>query len=89
MSKRKRKQIVTQKELNITGHKIESSTNLIQPLHEKMKFSIKDFLICIFLQAWSHLLKKSLLENVVFYALNLVASELCNFILPLPLLKLQ
>ena len=38
---------------------------------EKMKFSIKDFFsiceqICRFLRIWSHLLKKSLMENFIF-----------------------
>ena len=37
----------------------------------KMKFSIKDFFskcdqICSFLRIWSHLLKKSLMENFIF-----------------------
>ena len=40
---------------------------------QKMKFSIKDFSgkcdhICIFLCIWSHLLKKSLMENFIFCA---------------------
>ena len=43
-----------------------------------MKFSVKDFFskcdqICCFLQIWSHLLKKSLMENFIFctmYMLN-------------------
>ena len=38
-----------------------------------MKFSIKDFFskcdqICSFLRIWSHLLKKSLMEYFIFYA---------------------
>ena len=38
-----------------------------------MKFSVKDFFskcdqIRSFLQIWAHLLKKSLMENVIFYA---------------------
>ena len=38
---------------------------------QKMKFSIKDFFskcdqICSFLRIWSHLLKKSLIVNVIF-----------------------
>ena len=37
---------------------------------QKMKFSIKDFFKCeqirIFLRIWSHLLKKSLMENFIF-----------------------
>ena len=39
---------------------------------QKMKFSIKDFFskcdqICSFLRIWSHLLKKSLMENLLFF----------------------
>ena len=42
-------------------------------LHKKTKFSIKDFYnkcdqICSFLRIWSHLLKKSLMENFLFCA---------------------
>ena len=42
-------------------------------LHKKMKFSIKDFLskcdqIRSFLRIWSHVLKKSLMENFIFCA---------------------
>ena len=33
---------------------------------QKMKFSIKDFFNKSFLQIWSHLLKKSLMENFIF-----------------------
>ena len=44
------------------------SKNLLIALHKKM-FSIKDFFskcdqICSFLRIWSHLLKKSLMENL-------------------------
>ena len=40
-------------------------------MHKKMKFSIKDLFgkyeqICSFLWIWSHLLKKSLMENFIF-----------------------
>ena len=40
---------------------------------QKMKFSIKNFFskrdqICSFLRIWSHLLKKSLMENFIFCA---------------------
>ena len=43
---------------------------------QKMKFSIKDFFgkrdqIRSFLQIWSHLLKKSLMENFVFFAVDI------------------
>ena len=39
--------------------------------YKKMKFSIKDFFsncyqICSFQRIWSHLLKKSLMENFIF-----------------------
>ena len=42
---------------------------------QKMKFSIKDFFskcdqIGSFLRIWSHLLKKSLMENFIFCAVN-------------------
>ena len=40
---------------------------------QKIKFSIKDFFskcdqICSFLRIWSHLLKKSLMEDFIFCA---------------------
>ena len=35
-------------------------------LHKKMKFSFKNFFSKSFLRIWSHLLKKSLLENFIF-----------------------
>ena len=40
-------------------------------LHNKMKFAIKDFFSkcdCEFVRIWSRLLKKSLIENFIFYA---------------------
>ena len=37
-----------------------------QPLHKKMKFSS----VNVFLRIWSHLLKKSLMENFIFCAVN-------------------
>ena len=42
---------------------------------QKMKFSIKDFCskceqIRSSMRVWSHLLKKSLMENFIFYAVN-------------------
>ena len=41
-----------------------------------MKFSIKDFFskcdqICSFLRIWSHLMKKSLMENFIFCAVQM------------------
>ena len=47
---------------------------------QKMKFSIKDFFnkcdqICRKLQIWSHLLKKSLIENFIFCALSIAFSS--------------
>ena len=46
---------------------------------QKMKFSIKDFFskcdqICRKLLIWSHLLKKSLMENFIFCAVNQIIS---------------
>ena len=35
-------------------------------LHEKMKFSFKDFFSKSFQRIWSHLLKKSLMKNFHF-----------------------
>ena len=45
----------------------------LENTEQKMKFSIKDFFskcdqIRSFLRIWSHLLRKSLMENFVFYA---------------------
>ena len=42
----------------------------------KMKFSMKDFFskcdrICNFLQIWSHLLMKSIMENFIFCAVKM------------------
>ena len=47
---------------------------------QKMKFSIKDFLskcnrIHSFLRIWSHLLRKSLMQNLIFCAMQFVLSE--------------
>ena len=44
---------------------------------QKMKFSINDFFskcdqIHSFLQIWSHLLKNSLMENFIFYAVSAI-----------------
>ena len=46
-----------------------------QDTAQKMKFSIKDFFSkCVqirsFLRIWSHLLKKSLIENFIFCAVG-------------------
>ena len=46
---------------------------------QKLKFSIKEFFskcdqICSFQQIWSHLLKKSLMENLVFCAVGVNSS---------------
>ena len=46
-----------------------------QDTAQKMKFSIKDFFskcdqIRSFLRIWSHLLKKSLIENFIFCAVG-------------------
>ena len=51
---------------------------------QKMKFSIKDFYskcdqIRNFLQIWSHLLKKSLMENFTFYAVSKVTEPAYNY----------
>ena len=50
-------------------------------LHKNMKFYIKDFLskcdqIRSFLRIWSYLLKKSLMEIFLFYAV--LPGKLCN-----------
>ena len=48
---------------------------------QKMKFSIKDFFskcdqICSFLRIWSHLLKKTLIENYIFCAVYVSSNSL-------------
>ena len=53
----------------------------------KMKFSIKDFLskcdqIRSFLRIWSHLLKKSLMKNFMFYAVGILTSLICLYSVP-------
>ena len=51
-------------------------TGVSEPITaQKMKFSVKDFLskcdhICSFLRIWSHLLNKSLIENLILWAVN-------------------
>ena len=56
----------------------------VQTLHKKMKFSIKDFSskcdqIRSFLQIWSHLLEKSLMENFIFSAMKILAHDTILF----------
>ena len=51
------------------------STQIAWTLHKKKKFSIKEFFskyeqIHRTLQIWSHLLKKSLMENFIFHAVG-------------------
>ena len=60
--------------------------NLTDPnsIAEKMKFSIKDFFskcdqIRSFQRIWSHLLKKSLMENLIFYAVSCRALSQIDF----------
>ena len=53
-------------------------------LHQKMKFSIKDFVskcdqIRSFLQIWSHLLKKSLMKNFIFCAVEIAHQSHSRF----------
>ena len=50
-----------------------------------MKFSIKDFLskydqIRNFLRIWSHLLKKSLMKNFIFYTMNVLVYRIAAII---------
>ena len=60
--------------VNYPGNSMPNFAKNTTPLHttaQKMKFSIKDFYskcdqIHSFLQIWSHLLKKSLMENFIF-----------------------
>ena len=59
---------------NLIQSKIKCK-NLLETLHKKMKFSIKDFFskcdrIRRKLRIWSHLLKKCLMENFIFYAVR-------------------
>ena len=65
----------TAKELLILAKKAlsEMLDRVLNTLHNKMKFSIKDFFskcdqIRSFLRIWSYLLKKSLIENFIFCA---------------------
>ena len=57
-----------------SGLILNSVTGLIYIAH-KMKFFINDFFskcdqICSFLRIWSHLLKKSLIENLFLCSVN-------------------
>ena len=57
----------------VTSHSPQTMAWIIAA--QKMKFSIKDFFskcdqIRSFLRIWSHLLKKSLIENFIFCAVN-------------------
>ena len=45
---------------------------------QKMKFSIKDFFNKSFLRIWSDLLKKSLMENLIFCAKDFKYYESCG-----------
>ena len=54
-------------------HRVHAT--LFRFITQKMKFSIKDFFskfdqILSFLRIWSHLLKKSLMENFIFCVVN-------------------
>ena len=65
---------------------VYSILNSTEITAQKMKFFIKDFLskcdqIWSFLRIWSHLLKKSLMENFVFCAVNFPAEHLQRFAL--------
>ena len=56
-------------------HGLKSLAEASNPTAQKMKFSIKDFFtkcdqIHSFLRIWSHLLKKSLVENFIFCAVS-------------------
>ena len=49
------------------------TVDIIATLHKKKTFAIKDFFSkCDQIQIWSHLLKKSLMENFIFYAVQLL-----------------
>ena len=67
------------KKLNLINHSKKIKPNHLDrskvTLHKKMKFSIKDFFskydqIRSYLRIWSHLLKKSLMENFIFCAVE-------------------
>ena len=55
---------------------LKSRQNSYKITAQKMKFSIQNFFskcdqIRSILQIWSHLLKKSLIENFIFYPVNI------------------
>ena len=59
---------------------------LLQTQHKKMKFSIKAFFskcnqIRSFLRIWSHLLKKSLMENFIFCAVKTPGDTLWTYLI--------
>ena len=65
--------------LDENGLSLNDATDL-RGTAQKMKFSIKDFFrkcnqIRSFQQIWSHLLKKSLMENFIFCAVGWFSSE--------------
>ena len=67
---------------------IESVTFPSSDPAQKMKFSIKDFFskcdqIRRKLRIWSHLLKKSLIENFIFSAVRMLHFYICLYIFPL------
>ena len=69
--------------ISITGIKLFTRECQL-PLHKKMKFSIRDFFIkcdqiCRKL-LWSHLLKKSLMENFIFCAVYVDLRALCKLV---------
>ena len=58
--------------------------NMLGHTAQKMKFSIKDFFskcdqIRRKLRILSHLLKKSLMENIIFYAVSVIFSTLPKY----------
>ena len=65
--------------LDENGLSLNDATDL-RGTAQKMKFSIKDFFrkcnqIRSFQRIWSHLLKKSLMENFIFCAVGWFSSE--------------
>ena len=56
---------------------IQKNKNFITTLHtaQKMRFSIKDFYSkCDQIRIWSHLLKKSLMENCIFCVMSVLVT---------------